>query len=79
MNHEQALQQLMEGDNDWMIGGSQDPEANRAYGFREAQVAQAAVTAYITAFERVRRPDRAALHRLFYDRFAEEVGLLMGS
>lgn len=56
---------------EWMMGGCRDRAANRAYGFREADVAQAAVGAYYEAFVTMEGADKthlkAALCKAFED------------
>lgn len=77
MNGVQAMRELMAETNDWMIGGNRDPQANRAYGFREAMAGQAAVSAYVQAFAQVGDSDRAALHRAFFECFRGEIAELL--
>lgn len=40
----------MNDPGDWVMTGGAWPEANQAYGFKERQAAQAAVTAYVETF-----------------------------
>lgn len=61
---------------DWMTGGSCDPEAGQAYGFNEAQVAQAAVTAYYEALGDGADRGRGALLAALVGHFTDELHAL---
>lgn len=65
---------------DWIMQGGALPEANQAYGFKERQVAQAAVTAYIETFMAAEDEGapvaRPALVAAMVQKFEAEVGYL---
>lgn len=62
--------------SDWMMGGSCDPAAATAYGFTEAQVMTAALSAYYEALGAFPGADRETLRDQLVSLFVDELDAL---
>jgi hypothetical protein len=58
--------------SDWQIGGSVEPRGKEVMGFTEAQVAQACVMAYYTAFGKLDARGGGVGVEVFLDTFVQE-------